>query len=69
VVGFTLSNRINDRPDIAELLDACEPLPMTTVRRLLWFIGGTEAVASLMFSRAIIWENQQLNLTGARSII
>ena len=59
VVGFTLSNRINDRPAIAEMLDACEPLPKTGVRRLLWFIGGTEAVASLMFSRAILWEGQQ----------
>jgi hypothetical protein len=58
VVGFTLSNRINDRPGIAHLLDSCEPLPAATVRRLLWFIGGTEAVASLMFSRAIVWENQ-----------
>jgi hypothetical protein len=59
VVGFTLSNRINDRPSIAEMLDACEPLPATSVRRLLWFLGGTEAVASLMFSRAILWEHQQ----------
>ncbi len=59
VVGFTLSNLINDRPGIAQLLDACAPLPLATVRRLLWFIGGTEAVASLMFSRAIVWENQQ----------
>jgi hypothetical protein len=59
VVGFTLSNRINDRPAIAEMLDAGEPLAKSSIRRLLWFIGGTEAVASLMFSRAIVWEGQQ----------
>jgi hypothetical protein len=59
VVGFTLSSRIDDRPSVSQLLDACENLPTETVRRLLWFIGGTEAVASLMFSRAIVWENQQ----------
>jgi hypothetical protein len=59
MVGFTLANRINDRPHISELVDACEPLPATTVRRLLWFIRGTDAVGSLMFSRAIGWEHQQ----------
>jgi hypothetical protein len=59
VVGFTLSSRIDDRPSVGQLLDACESLPPATLRRLLWFIGGTEGVASLMFFRAIVWENQQ----------
>jgi tetratricopeptide (TPR) repeat protein len=59
VAGFTLSNRIDDRPGVSQLLDTCEMLPAATARRLLWFIGGTAAVATLMFSRAIVWENQQ----------
>ena len=59
VVGFTLSNRIEDRPSVSQLLEACEALPAATVRRLLWFIGGTAAVSTLMFSKAILWENQQ----------
>jgi hypothetical protein len=59
VAGFTLSNRIDGRPSMSELLDACEPLPVAVARRLLWFIGGTEAVASLLFTRSWVWESRQ----------
>ncbi len=59
VAGFALSNRVNDRPGMKELLDACEPLAVPVARRLLWFIGGTEAVASLLFARSWLWESRQ----------
>jgi len=59
IAGFTLSSRINDRLVFSELLDACEPLPVAVVRRLLWFIGGTDAVASLLFTRSWLWEFRQ----------
>jgi hypothetical protein len=59
VAGFTLSSRIDGRLAMSDLLDVCEPLPVAVARRLLWFIGGTEAVASLLFARSWIWESRQ----------
>ena len=57
--GFALSNRVNDRPSVNDFLGACEPLAVPLVRRLLWFIGGTDAVASLLFKRTWLWESRQ----------
>jgi hypothetical protein len=59
VAGFALSNRIDGRPEMIELLEACEPLPVALARRLLWFIGGTVDVASLLFARSWLWESRQ----------
>jgi hypothetical protein len=59
VVGFMLASHVCDRPGISELLRACEELPSPVARRLLWFIGRTEAVASMVFTRAWLWELNQ----------
>ena len=56
VAGFTLAAHLTDRHSLAALLDACEPVETTAVRRLLWFVGGLESTAQLVFDRAWLAE-------------
>jgi hypothetical protein len=53
VAGFTLTPHLTDRHSLAALLEACEPVDADAVRRLLWFIGGQEFTAQLIFDR--VW--------------
>jgi hypothetical protein len=54
VAGFTLTPHLVDPQALAALMDACEPLDATEeVRRLLWFVGGRESTAQIVFER--IW--------------
>ena len=53
VAGFTLTPHLVDRQALGVLMDACEPLDATEVRRLLWFVGGQESTAQIVFER--IW--------------
>jgi hypothetical protein len=59
VAGFRLSSQIDGRLTMSELLDACEPMHVAVARRLLWFIGGAESVAVLLFARLWVWELRQ----------
>jgi len=52
VAGFTLTPHLVDRHALAALMDACE-MDATEVRRLLWFVGGQESTAHIVFER--IW--------------
>jgi hypothetical protein len=53
IVGFTLSPRVNNRQTLSALLDACEVVEASIVRRLLWFVGGAESTAQFIFDR--VW--------------
>lgn len=53
VAGFTLTPHLVDRQALGMLVDACEQLEATTVRRLLWFVGGQESTTQIVFER--IW--------------
>ena len=53
VAGFTLTPHLVDRNALAALIDACESLDATEVRRLLWFVGGQKSTAQIVFER--IW--------------
>ena len=53
VAGFTLTPHLVDRHALGVLMDECEPLDATEVRRLLWFVGGQESTAQIVFER--IW--------------
>ena len=53
VAGFTLTPHLVDRHALEALIDACEPLDPKEVRRLLWFVGGQESAAQIVFER--IW--------------
>ena len=53
VAGFTLTPHLVDWQALGVLVDACEPLDATEVRRLLWFVGGQESTAQIVFER--IW--------------
>jgi phage FluMu protein gp41 len=56
VAGFGLTRHLSDRHRFAALLAACEPQGADTVRRLLWFVGGHESTAQLIFDRAWLAE-------------
>jgi hypothetical protein len=53
VAGFTLISHLTDRHSLLTLCEACEPVAADTVGRLLWFIGGKESTAQLIFDR--VW--------------
>ncbi len=53
VAGFTLTAHLTDRHSLAAFLEACEPVDADAVRRLLWFVGGQEFTAQLIFDR--VW--------------
>jgi hypothetical protein len=53
VAGFALIPHLTDRHSLAALLQACEPEDADVVRRLLWFVGGQESTAQLIFNR--VW--------------
>jgi len=53
VAGFTLTPHLVDRRALGMLVDACESLDAAKVRRLLWFVGGQESTAQIVFER--IW--------------
>ena len=53
VASFTLIPHLTDRHSLAALLEACEPVDADVVRRLLWFVGGQESTAQLIFDR--VW--------------
>jgi tetratricopeptide (TPR) repeat protein len=57
IAGFTLAVRVVDRNDLAALLDACEPVEASLARRLLWFSGGRESTAQLIFDRVWLTES------------
>jgi tetratricopeptide (TPR) repeat protein len=59
VAGFTLMRHLTDRTSLTTLLDVCEPAEPTLVRRLLWFIGGTESTAHLVCDRIWLSEHKQ----------
>jgi hypothetical protein len=49
VAGFALTQRLTDRHSLAAFLQACEAADEGTTRRLLWFVGGRESTAHLIF--------------------
>jgi hypothetical protein len=53
VAGSTLMPHLTDRHSLTALCEMCEPEDANTVRRLLWFMGGQESAAQLIFDR--IW--------------
>jgi tetratricopeptide (TPR) repeat protein len=53
VAGSTLTTHLTDRLSLAALLEACEPVEADAARRLLWFFGGRESIAQLVFDR--VW--------------
>jgi tetratricopeptide (TPR) repeat protein len=53
LAGFSLMTHLTDRASLTTLVDACESADPALVRRLLWFIGGTESTAHLVCDR--IW--------------
>jgi hypothetical protein len=59
IVGFAVFNRLDGRPAMSELLGACEMLHIAIARRLLRFIGSTEAISWFLFTRALVWESLQ----------
>jgi tetratricopeptide (TPR) repeat protein len=59
LAGFSLMTRLTDRTSLATLLDACEPAEPALVRRLLWFIGGTESTTHLVCDRIWLSELKQ----------
>jgi hypothetical protein len=56
IAGFMLTAHLPDRHSLAALQDACEPVETSAVRRLLWFVGGLESTAQLVFDRAWLAE-------------
>jgi hypothetical protein len=56
IAGFMLSQHLTDRHRLAALLAACEPVDPEAVRRLLWFIGGQESTAQIIFDRVWVVE-------------
>ena len=56
IAGFTLTPHLTHRHSLAALLEACEPVDGDVVRRLLWFVGGQESTAQLMFDRVWLCE-------------
>ena len=52
VGGSALVPHLSDRLSLTKLLEACEPVP-DAARRLLWFIGGRESLAQIIFDR--VW--------------
>jgi len=53
VAGSALTTRLTDRLSLAALLEACNPVEADAARRLLWFFGGRESIAQLIFNR--VW--------------
>ncbi|WP_158930097.1 hypothetical protein [Acidisphaera sp. S103] len=53
VAGFSLMSHVTDRHSLGTLLETCEPVEANAVRRLLWFVGGQESTAQLIFNR--VW--------------
>jgi hypothetical protein len=53
VAGSALTQRLTNRLSLAALLEACEPVKADAVRRLLWFFGGRESIAQVIFDR--VW--------------
>ncbi len=53
VAGFTLTPHLMDRQSLSALLQACEVVDGAAIRRLLWFVGGQESTAQLIFDR--VW--------------
>jgi hypothetical protein len=53
VAGFSLMPHLVSVQALRRLVDACEPLDPIEVRRLLWFVGGQESTAHIVFER--IW--------------
>jgi hypothetical protein len=58
VAGSALTSHLTDRHSLAALLEACEPVEEDAARRLLWFIGGRESRAGLIFDRIWVAELQ-----------
>jgi hypothetical protein len=56
VAGFTLIPHLTDRHSLTALLEACEPIDTNVVRRFLWFVGGQESTAQLIFGRVLLSE-------------
>ena len=56
VAGFTLTPHLVDQHALMVLMDVCEPLTATEVRRLLWFVGGQEFRAQIVFERICLAE-------------
>jgi hypothetical protein len=56
VAGFALTQRLIDRQTLAALLQACEAADAGATRRLLWFVGGRESTAQIIFARAWVGE-------------
>jgi len=61
LAGFSLMTHLTDRASLTTLLDACESAEPELVRRLLWFIGGTESTAHLVGNRIWLAELNQPN--------
>lgn len=59
LAGFTLMRHLPDRASLTTLLDTCEAAEPALVRRLLWFIGGTESTAHLVCDRIWLAELKQ----------
>ena len=53
LAGFSLVTHLADRASLTTLLDVCESREPALVRRLLWFIGGTESTTQMVCDR--IW--------------
>jgi hypothetical protein len=70
VAGFTLTPHLTDRHSLAALLEACEPADTAAVRRLLWFVGGQESTAQLIFDRVWLAEfkTEEPDWLGCRSV-
>jgi hypothetical protein len=55
--AFTLIPHITDRHRLMALLETCEPVNTDVVRRLLWFFGGQESRAHVIFDRVWLSES------------
>jgi hypothetical protein len=56
LAGSTLPQLLTDRHSLAALLQACEAADEGIIRRLLWFVGGRESTAHLIFEAAWLAE-------------
>ena len=66
LAGFSLIPRLTERAELNQLLDECEPLEAASVRRLLWFIGGSESVSQLVVDRSWVAELNSVKPNWAR---
>jgi hypothetical protein len=56
IAGFMLIQHLTERHRLDALLAACERVDPEAVRRLLWFIGGQESTAQIIFDRVWVTE-------------